>query len=180
MIKETERLKFRHWTMEDADRLFELTSNEYVGPRCGWIPPKSVDESRENLEKILINDFTYCIIEKSTGEIIGDIGIDQVMEEDQDGNKVPVEGERELGFWIGYPYWNKGYMTETVMAAIDYCFDELKLSKIHCGNYSFNPASGRVQEKCGFKYQETKMVYSLPYGKEVELICRTMTPEERK
>ena len=143
------------------------------------MPHKSVDETREILEKILINDFTFCIIEKESEEIIGAIGIDEVTKDDASGNRIVVEGEKEIGYWLGYSYWNKGYMTEALKAVIDYCFDELKLSKLHCGNYAFNAASGRVQEKCGFRYEYTDMRYSIPLGKEVEHISRTMTPEDR-
>ena len=163
---ETERLGFRPWTIEDAEECFGLSSNEHVGPPCGWEPHKSLDETKEILQSILINDHTYCIIEKSSGKIIGNMGIDDIHDPDVE----PRENERELGFWLGYPYWNKGYMTEAVKGTIEYCFNVLGLSKLWCGYFSYNAASGRVQEKCGFKHAYTKEHFKTRLGQEVELV----------
>ena len=163
---ETERLGFRPWEMGDAEDCFELSSDERVGPPCGWEPNKTLEKTKEVLQNILINDHTFCIIEKETGRIIGNMGIDDIHDPDIG----PKEGERELGFWLGYPYWNKGYMTEAVLGTIDYCFNVLGLSKLWCGYFSYNTASGRVQEKCGFKYAYTKENYKTRLGTEVDLI----------
>ena len=131
---ETERLVFRPWTINDADACFALSSDEHVGPPCGWAPHKTIEETKEILESILINDHTYCIIEKKTGNIVGNMGIDNI----HDKEKQVKEDEKELGFWLGYPYWNKGYMTEAVKGTIEYCFNQLKLKKLWCGYFSDN------------------------------------------
>ena len=181
---ETERLMFRPWTMEDAESCFRLASDEHIGPPCGWMPHESVEETKIILRNILINDYTFCIIEKESGEIVGNIGIDAVHDSEKlkelleeaglDKENADELKERELGFWIGYPYWNKGYMTEAVLGTIDYCFNELGLKRLWCGNFSDNPASGRVQEKCGFKYEYTRKDYAGQIGRNVEIITRSM------
>lgn len=155
MAYETERLKFRHWTSEDAEECFALAKDPHVGPPCGWIPHVEIDETRQILREILINNHTYCIIEKSTGRIIGNIGIDEV----HDPNYEAKGYERELGFWMGYPYWNRGYMTEAVLGTIEYCFDVLGVDTLWCGHFVENEASRRVQEKCGFQYEYTYRAY---------------------
>ena len=163
---ETQRLGFRPWRIEDAEECFGLSSDEHVGPPCGWAPHKTLDETKEILQNVLINDYTFCIIEKASGRIIGNMGIDDIHDTDVG----PKEGERELGFWLGYPYWNKGYMTEAVKGTIDFCFNQLGLSKLWCSYFDFNKSSARVQEKCGFKYAYTKHNYKTRLGTEVELI----------
>ena len=44
---ETERILLRRWGDEDADALYKYASDPEVGPRAGWPPHKSVEESLE-------------------------------------------------------------------------------------------------------------------------------------
>jgi RimJ/RimL family protein N-acetyltransferase len=55
----------------------------------------------------------------------------------------------EAGYWLGEPYWNRGYATEALAAIIPFGFDTLGLHKITSSYLAQNPASGRVMEKCG-------------------------------
>ena len=63
------------------------------------------------------------------------------------------QGSAELGYWIGLPYWGRGYATEAVRAMVRYGFDELGLNRIHAQHFARNPASGRVLEKAGFTHE---------------------------
>ena len=58
----------------------------------------------------------------------------------------------ELGYWLGVPYWNKGYATEALHALIDYAFTDLTHESLQAGARVTNPASRRVLEKCGFQW----------------------------
>ena len=58
----------------------------------------------------------------------------------------------ELGYWLGAPYWGKGYATEAVRAVADYAFTEGGYEFINAGARVTNPASRRVLEKCGFQW----------------------------
>lgn len=59
----------------------------------------------------------------------------------------------ELGYWIGEPYWNKGFATVAVNLIVEYGFSILKLERIFSGVFDFNKASQRVLEKTGFKLE---------------------------
>lgn len=59
----------------------------------------------------------------------------------------------EAGFWIGKPYWGRGYATEATLAVIEYGFSSLGLHRIYGIHFSRNPASGRVMEKCRMVYE---------------------------
>ena len=174
---ETERLGFRLWNEKDADACFALASDEHVGPPCGWQPHKTPEESKSILKNVLMNEHTYCIIEKETGVIIGNIGIDEPHE----GEGIEAgENERELGYWLGFPYWNKGYMTEAVKGTVNFCFDTLKIPRLWCGNFTDNPASGKVQEKNGFRYEKTISLYWDRLGKNVEMVIRSLENPNNK
>ena len=59
----------------------------------------------------------------------------------------------EIGYWLGEPYWNKGIMTEAVIAMVDYTFVNFvnfKVLRIYAGVFDYNIASMRVLEKAGF------------------------------
>ena len=62
------------------------------------------------------------------------------------------EQPAELGYWLGVPYWGKGYATEALHAVIDFAFTDLGHDSLHAGARVTNPASRRVLEKCGFQW----------------------------
>ena len=55
----------------------------------------------------------------------------------------------EIGYWIGQPYWGKGYGTEAVAHLIAYAFEQ-GADRLTARWFHDNPASGRVLEKLGF------------------------------
>lgn len=59
----------------------------------------------------------------------------------------------ELGYWIGVPFWSRGYCTEAARAMVAYGFNTLRLHRIHAQHFTRNPASGRVMEKIGMQYE---------------------------
>ena len=59
----------------------------------------------------------------------------------------------ELGYWIGKPYWRQGYCTEAAQAVLRYGFEVLGLNRIQARHFTRNPASGRVMQKIGMKYE---------------------------
>ena len=144
---ETERLVLREWRESDAEALFKYASDPDVGPRAGWPPHKSVDESREIIEKLFCNDHTWSIELKATGEAIGCIGYYPYEE----SNIQIGENDAEVGYWVGKPYWGQGFCTEALRALIDYCFHEKGFTELWGDFFPDNPASGRVMEKCGFR-----------------------------
>jgi len=59
----------------------------------------------------------------------------------------------EAGYWIGKSYWGCGYMTEALKRIIQFGFEELELNRIQASHFTDNPASGRVMEKAGMRYE---------------------------
>ena len=84
---------------------------------------------------------TFAITLAEGGELIGAIGL-AVQRQHQ---------RAELGYWVGVPYWNKGYCTEAAGAVIRYGFDELDLHKITSRHIVGNRASERVMVKAGMR-----------------------------
>jgi RimJ/RimL family protein N-acetyltransferase len=78
-----------------------------------------------------------------------------------------AEGRYKLGYWLGKPYWNRGYATEAARKLAGFAFHDLKVDRIWASWFADNPASGRVLEKLGFRPVETYLGPSLARGASV-------------
>lgn len=148
MIMETERLRLRPWQDSDIDSLYLYAKDPAVGPICGWMPHKDREESRWVLEHILMVPETYAVELKATGEAIGSIS----LMFGEAGNMPLQEGECELGYWLGVPYWGQGLMPEAAKELLRHAFEDLDCKIVWCGYYEGNTQSRRVIEKCGFTF----------------------------
>ena len=129
----TERITLRPWLDTDAKALYKYASDPEVGPRAGWPPHLSEEESLEIIRTMFGNPTTWAIVWKETGEAIGAMGYGPSC----DCSLPAWEGEPTVGYWVGKPYWGKGICTD--------------IKSLISGHFIDNPASGRVMEKCGFK-----------------------------
>ena len=144
---QTERLLFRPWEESDAEVLFKYASDPEVGPRAGWPPHQSVEDSRCVIRDIFSNGHTWALVLKETGEPVGCMCYYTPGE-----SNIGIGPEdAEIGYWIARPYWNRGLCTEALQAMVDWCFHEMGFQTLWSDFFVDNPASGRVMEKCGFR-----------------------------
>ena len=61
-----------------------------------------------------------------------------------------ARGEAEIGYWIGRPFWGRGYASEAVRLVVAFAFGDLGLLRLYAHVLAHNPAAGRVLEKVGF------------------------------
>lgn len=73
-------------------------------------------------------------------------------------------GRGELGYWVGVPYWGRGYATEAARAMVAYAFEELGLRRVFAQHYARNPASGRVLQKLGMQREGVLRSHILRFG----------------
>ena len=156
---ETERLILRPWTMDDLEDFFAYASIEGLGQMAGWLPHKTIDESRTVLEMFLREKKVFAIELKESGKVIGSFGIE---EPDPDPEQELLG--RELGYVLHKSYWGMGLMPEAAKRVISWCFDELGLDYLTCSHFDWNMQSSRVIEKTGFRYFSTTP-YTTHYGK---------------
>ena len=74
------------------------------------------------------------------------------------------QGEAEIGYWIGVPYWGNGLIPEAVCCLLRRCFVDLGMTAVWCGYYDGNTKSRRVMEKCGFRFHHTEEGNTSPLG----------------
>jgi RimJ/RimL family protein N-acetyltransferase len=70
----------------------------------------------------------------------------------------------ELGYWIGKPFWGRGYATEAARALVQYGFDTLGLHRIYARHLTRNPASGRVLHKIGMTHEGYRRKHEKKWG----------------
>ena len=147
---ETERLRLRRWTTEDAEALYACARNPNVGPHAGWKPHEMVEESRRIIDTLFRPPHdVWAITLKESGEIIGSVGLEP------DKRRPGVNG-KELGYWLAEPYWGRGFMTEAAQATVEYAFAKLSLDILAVCTDPKNTRSQRTIEKCGFVYEGTE------------------------
>jgi ribosomal-protein-alanine N-acetyltransferase len=76
-------------------------------------------------------------------DVVGAIGIALVAE----------HARGELGYWIAADVWGRGYATEAARAVVAYGFEGLGLNRIQAQHFVRNPASGRVMQKIGMRFE---------------------------
>lgn len=168
-IVETERLILRPWREDDAENLYKYARDPRVGPAAGWAVHKDAAESLNILRTVLMAENTWAVTIRGSDEPVGSIGCFPCCEE-------RAHGAPEIGYWIGVPFWGKGYIPEAVRALIARCFGEGAPS-VWCAHFEGNDKSRRVIEKCGFRYQ-----FNAPFtgtdGIEHQSLYYRILPEE--
>ncbi|MGN0425222.1 MAG: GNAT family N-acetyltransferase [Acetatifactor sp.] len=162
---ETDRLILRRWTAEDAESLFEYAKDPDVGPIAGWPSHKSIEDSRAVIANVFNGAECYAICEKGRNIAIGAVELKLNGHTDMTDR----DDECELGYWLGKPFWGRGYMPEAAGTLLKRGFTELGMSTIWCGYYDGNVKSRRVQEKLGFVYHHTCDEVSVPLLNEVRI-----------
>lgn len=145
----TDRLTLRAVTMDDAEAMFEYSSNDNVSRYVLWETHQTLEDAKAFIEMAIeayeMRDFYHWGIEYN-GQFIGTIDYVGLNE---------YSGMGEIGYVLSDDYWNKGLVTEAAKRIIDFGFDELGLVRIQARCIAENIASSRVMEKCGMKFEGT-------------------------
>ncbi len=134
--------------MSDADKLRELINDpEVLEQLCGYPFPcplsrikKDVRDAIRGWKRNEFFAFTVFVDEEIAGSI--------VLE-----NPNPNKGRYDIGFYFGKRFWNQGIATEAIRQVVKFGFNKLKLYRVQGDTRSNNPASNRVFEKAGFKFE---------------------------
>ena len=146
MILTHEDITLRPWAETDAEDLYNLAKNPNIGPKAGWPPHKSVEESLNVIKTIFSKKETYAIIYK--GNIVGCVGLLFYPYCNHDWGK----DSAEIGYWVGEEFQNQGIATKASKILVERAFKELNVNAIYGTYYVNNIKSKRVLEKLGFKY----------------------------
>jgi ribosomal-protein-alanine N-acetyltransferase len=166
----TGRLTLRPFTMADAPAVQRLAGEYDIalntmfiphpypdGAAEAWIATHQADYDENRIHHFAIDD----------GQLAGAMGL--VMKGDEIA---------EIGYWIGKPFWNRGYTTEAAVEVIRYGFEQCHLERIFAGHFSRNPASGRVMQKLGMTYEGTLRKHAVKWGERLDVVFYGLLREE--
>jgi RimJ/RimL family protein N-acetyltransferase len=138
---ETKRLVLRAPIRGDVPDLVKLADNKTIAERLVRLPSPYTRADAIGFIEIFsqrADERPYAIT--LAGHLIGVIGLSF------------HEGRPpELGYWLGEPYWGKGYMTEAGRALIDAAHSTHQYDVIGARALADNTASLHVLEKLGFQ-----------------------------
>jgi RimJ/RimL family protein N-acetyltransferase len=161
----TARLILRPFQPGDAEIVQKLAGEREVADTTLNIPHPYEDGIAEAwlaTHKTGFEDGTlavFAIVLRESGQLVGAIG----LEIDRRFKLA------ELGYWIGKPFWNRGYATEAAIGIIRYGFTSLELNRIASRHFTRNPASGRVMQKAGMQHEGMARQSMIKWGKYEDL-----------
>lgn len=141
----------REWRLSDQDRLAELLNNRNIlnNLRDGLPDPYMAKDAAEYITAMRSADKsqTFAFAVTVNDVVIGSIGVFRC------GN-IHFR-TAELGYYIGEPYWGKGFATSAVKQICSYVFEHTDIIRIFAEPFAYNAASCRVLEKAGFQFEGT-------------------------
>jgi RimJ/RimL family protein N-acetyltransferase len=155
---ETERLRLRMYTPEDADEQLRITGDEEFRryfPAHFFKPTR--DRVLVNIGRILEHwnqlGFGYWAMElKGEARMVGYCGL----------RHLTATREVELLYGVERAQWGKGLTTEAARASLRFGFEEMKFGRIMAVTDPLNVGSRRVMEKSGLKYERDDVYFETP------------------
>lgn len=147
----TERLLLRPFVLTDARDVQRLAGEWEVADTTLNIPHPYADGIAEEWIASHAPRFdggtlaAFAVSDRRASQLLGTVGL----------AVNPEHAVGELGYWIGLPFWGRGYATEAVQALLHFGFMDLRLHRIQGRHFVRNPASSRVMQKVGMIYEGT-------------------------
>ncbi len=144
---ETQRLILRRYTLDDA-RAYACVDSP--AGNVVWEPPFSQEQTAE--VKGVINRYKnpgyyrWAIALKDSGAVVGGI---LIVKSDEKMLSC------EIAYVINPKYRNRGYASEALRRVLVFLLTEVEYNRVQAGHLADNPASGRVMQKAGMKYEGT-------------------------
>jgi len=142
-------LILRSFSLQDVDALVRLVGDRQVAATTLRIPHPYAEKDAHDFIASCQPEFEqglgarFAITISDSNELCGGTGL----------HVSRLHNHAELGYWIGVPYWGRGYATEATAAVVRYGFDTLSLRRIHASVFAGNIASARVLLKVGMQLE---------------------------
>ncbi len=153
-----ERLTLRSWRPDDAPVIASLLNNyniwQYTSDR---IPhPYALADAEAFIARTMATEPECNFAITLDDQPIGSIGYTQKA----DISRIVAE----LGYWLGEPYWGKGYATEAARGLCEWIFANREIWRLEAIVFTHHPVSRRVLEKAGFTLTHTARKSAIKEG----------------
>ncbi len=148
-VIETERLVLRPFTNQDAPQVHRhLASPDVAKTTLNLLypyPPGAAETwiATHTEQARAGESLHWAIVRKDDDVLMGAIRLGIVAK----------YARGSLGYWLGVPFWNQGYMSEAATAVTIHALDTLSLHRVEAMCFPRNVASSRVMEKAGLQFE---------------------------
>lgn len=154
--------KFTEKNKQDLIKLCNEIDRKYLSDRLPhpytqesadwWLNMLSENDEKKGVWRAIYAD----------DKLVGNISVEQKSD--------VYHKDGEIGYFLLTEYWSKGIMTEAAKQICALAFEKLDIIRITGLYYEPNVGSGRVMEKCGFKF-EGKLRNGVVKGDDVYNLC---------
>lgn len=174
-VLETPRLILRPYILADAEQLTELLQDPEIHRWTSSIPyPYTLEHARHFIaqreaENVSGESFVWAITDRESGEILGAMGLHDVVKE---------SGRAELGYWLGERYRGLGITTEAARRVISWCFEVGELHRIQATYFPGNQASAGVMRNIGMREEGYLRGYGFKNGEHQDLYLQAILRDD--
>ncbi|WP_379140815.1 GNAT family N-acetyltransferase [Paenibacillus sp. sgz500992] len=160
-VLETDRLRLREITAEDAEGIFACFSSSEVMRYYGQEPLTTLAQAGEYVD-FFADSFRdkrgirWGIELKGSKGLIGTIGFNAWS---------PKHQRAEIGYELNPDFWRKGYAAEAVSRVLAYGFERMELTRIGAVVFTGNEVSKALLVKQGFQQEGLLRNYMVQDGK---------------
>jgi len=152
-------VRLRPTRPNDAADAYRLVSDEAVLKWLLWDGPNAEEELAETFhrwqEGLETGEGYHFAIERTDESgLIGCIG----------SRLTEHRLQADIGYWLGVPYWNRGYMTEAIRLICHFSFEYLGAVRVYAAAFVGNVGSRQALEKNGFSLDGTLRSHVLKRG----------------
>lgn len=153
----TPRLRLRPPRPEDAEPLVPLCNNINVSRWLERMPhPYTSEFSHQVIGQMLADEETFIVFaeDRQTGALMGGGNL----------KRTDTPGRLNTGYWLGEPFWGKGFAAEMLDGLLAHGFGALSAHTVEAHVMTENLSSARLLESRGFQMTGDSLCRSVVAG----------------
>jgi [ribosomal protein S5]-alanine N-acetyltransferase len=145
-MEDSENIRLEPVGYQHMKAIQALASDPAIGETSSVPSPYPHDGARTWISRSIVRrchgvEYSFAVLVDD--QPIGVCGVVIIGENRQGG---------EIGYWIGRPYWNRGFASEACRLLMEFCFVKLRLLWLSASVLERNAASAHVLQKIGFSF----------------------------
>jgi ribosomal-protein-alanine N-acetyltransferase len=158
----TDRLILRRLRLGDAVDMYAYAQDEAVARPGLWEPYDSLEACSIDVARLVENDslMWWALEYRNDARVIGRVQLSDWSRR---------HSHAELSYALRREYWGQGLMTEAVVKAVEYGWEELRLHRLSAVVRPDNLASVRILENLGMKHEGRMRHHRWLWGEWVDL-----------
>lgn len=172
----TQRLILRPFHLDDANAVQRLAGDWQIADMTLAIPHPYPDGAAEEWISSRPDafaehrEFAFAVVLRDTEELVGNVSLLDIS---------VAQARAEVGYWIGVPFWGRGYCSEAVARLLQYAREEWQFTRLVGRCIARNPASARVMIKAGLKPEGHLVKHLIKRGKAEDVLLFGLSLHER-